>query len=72
MKVTTNNKEAVFFREITTGTFFFYEGNLFLRVNESDEVNAYCFEDEEFVDFYTTDSVIPIPTDRISINVNTD
>jgi len=71
MKVTTNNKEAVFFGEITTGTFFFYEGNLFLRVNESDEINAYCFEDEEFVDFYTKDSVFPIPTDRISINVNT-
>jgi hypothetical protein len=72
MKVTTNNKEAVFFREIDTGTFFFYEGNLFLKVNDNDVLNAYCFEDEEFEDFYKTDTVIPIPTDRISINVDTD
>lgn len=70
MKVTTNNKEPIYFKEITMGTFFFYEGNLFLKVNDSDVENAYCFEDEEFVDFYTIDSVIPVPTDRISININ--
>ena len=72
MKVTKDNKEAVYFKEITMGTFFFYEGNLFLKVNDdSDILNAYCFEDEEFVDFYKIDLIIPVSIDRISINVNT-
>ena len=71
MKVTTNNKETVIFKEVEMGTFFFYEGNLFLKVNDNDELNAYCFEDEEFVDFYNTDLVIPVSTNGISINVNT-
>ena len=72
MKVTINNKKEVFFKEITMGTFFFYEGNLFLKVNDdSDILNAYCFEDEEFVNFYKIDLVIPVSIDKISINVNT-
>ena len=67
------------FEDLEVGTYFEFEGELFVKLrvaketdvygNNGDEINAFSFALDETTFFENYDKVTPIPTEAIQINV---
>lgn len=67
------------FEDLDVGTYFEFEGELFIKLrvakeidvygNDGDEINAFSFGLDETTFFENYDKVTPIPTEAIRISV---